>query len=158
MTYAAICALAFVLPGLLLVYFSPGILEAVTAPNTVIGKLRANGLSTTTFIALILKSLIQTSLTEEILFRGFVAKRLINWLGFTTGNLLQAILFGAVHLLIFAGQEFSLALAVGVVFFPGLAGWIFGYLNERVGNGSILPGWLMHGLTNLIAYSALLLA
>jgi len=158
MIYALGCAVAFVLPALLLVFFSPSILEVVTAPNTVIGKLRANGLSLTTFIVLILKALIQTALTEEILFRGFIAKRLIGWLGFTSGNLLQALLFGAMHLLIFAGQEFSLALAGGIVLYPAIGGWIMGYLNERVGNGSILPGWLMHGLTNLIAYSALLLA
>jgi membrane protease YdiL (CAAX protease family) len=139
-------------------FLSPSILEAVTAPNTVIGKLRANGLSVTTFILLIVKALIQTAFTEEILFRGFVAKRLINWLGSTTGNLLQALLFGAVHLLIFVGQEFSLALAIGIVLYPATGGWIMGYLNERVGNGSILPSWLMHGLVNLIAYSALLLA
>lgn len=158
MIYAALCAVAFVLPGLLLVFFSPGILEAATAPNTVIGKLRANGLQVTTFILLVVKALIQTAFTEEILFRGFAAKRLINWLGFSIGNLLQALLFGAVHLLIFAGQEFSLALAIGIVLYPAIGGWIMGYLNERIGNGSILPGWLMHGLVNLIAYSALLLA
>lgn len=158
MIYAVVCAVAFVLPALLLVFFSSSILEAATAPNTVIGKLRANGLSATTFILLIVKALIQTALTEEILFRGFIGKRLIGWLGFTTGNLLQALLFGAMHLLIFAGQEFSLALAIGVVIYPAIGGWIMGYLNERVGNGSILPGWLMHALTNLIAYSMLLLA
>jgi hypothetical protein len=72
--------------------------------------------------------------------------------------LLQALLFGAVHLLIFAGQEFSLTLAIGIVLYPAIGGWVMGYLNERVENGSILPGWLMHGLTNLIAYSVLLLA
>lgn len=158
MIYAVLCAVAFVLPALLLVFLSPNILEAATAPNTVIGQLRANGLSVTTFILLILKAWIQTALTEEIVFRGFAAKRLIGWLGFTAGNLLQALLFGAVHLLIFAGQEFSFALAIGVVLYPALGGWIMGYLNERVGNGSIFPGWLMHGLTNLIAYSVLLFA
>ena len=158
MFYAPLCAVAFVLPALLLVFFSPTILEAATAPNTVIGRLRSNGLSMTTFILLIVKALIQTAFTEEILFRGFIAKRLINWLGFTAGNLLQALLFGAVHLLIFTGQKFSFPLAIGIVLYPAIGGWIMGYLNERVGNGSILPGWLMHGLVNLIAYSALLLA
>ncbi len=64
MIYAAVCAVAFVLPALLLVFFSPGILEAATAPNTVIAKLQANGLSATTFILLIVKALIQTALTE----------------------------------------------------------------------------------------------
>jgi len=156
--YAIVCALAFVLPALLLVFFSPSILEVATAPNTVIGKLRANGLSVTTFILLIVKALIQTAFTEEILFRGFIAKRLISRLGFTTGNLVQALLFGAMHLLIFAGQEFSFALAIGIVLYPAIGGWIMGYLNEQMGNGSILPSWLMHGLTNLIAYSALFLA
>ena len=36
------------------------------------------------------------------------------------------------HLLIFAGQEFSLALAIGVALYPAVADWIMGYLYEQV--------------------------
>jgi membrane protease YdiL (CAAX protease family) len=82
MIYAAVCAVAFVVPALLLVFFSPAILEAATAPNTVIGKLRANGLSVTTSILLIVKALIQTAFTEEILFLRFCRKAINKLVGF----------------------------------------------------------------------------
>src|SRR5688572_4840305 len=113
------------------------------------------GFSGVTVALLGIKALVQTSLSEEILFRGFVAKRLISRLGFTRGNLLQALVFGLVHLLLFIGQEFSLPIAAGVVLFTGLGGWTSGYLNERVGNGSILPSWWMHGMTNAVTYGVL---
>jgi hypothetical protein len=47
------------------------------------------------------------------------------------------------------------ALAAIVVAMTGLVGWLLGYVNERVGNGSILPSWGAHGATNLIAYGVL---
>jgi membrane protease YdiL (CAAX protease family) len=153
MLYATLLAIAFVLPALLLLFFSPSIREVIAAPNTVIGKLRSYGFSGTTVVVLCLSALIHTALSEEILFRGFIAKRLINWLGFRWGNMMQALIFGLIHLLLFFGQRFSLPLAVGIVIYTGLGGWAFGYLNERKGNGSILPSWWMHGLTNLITYS-----
>ena len=158
MLYATLLAVAFVLPVLLLLSFSPSIREVVTGPNTVIGRLRSYGLSSVTIALLAIKAFFQTSLSEEILFRGFVAKRLISWLGFTAGNLLQALLFGLVHLLLFVGQEFSFPIAAGVVLFSGLGGWTSGYLNERVGNGSILPSWWMHAITNAITYGVLAFA
>jgi hypothetical protein len=37
----------------------------------------------------------------------------------------------------------------------GGSGWIMAWLNERLGNGSIAPSWLMHGLGNAVAYPAL---
>ncbi len=120
MLYATLVALAFILPVLLLLSFSPSIREVVTAPTTVIGRLRLLGFSGAAVALLGFKALFQTSLSEEILFRGFVAKRLISWLGFTWGNVLQAFLFGLVHLLLFIGQEFSLPIATGVVLFSGL--------------------------------------
>jgi membrane protease YdiL (CAAX protease family) len=151
MLYATLLSAAFVLPTLLLLFFSPDIRAVVAGSNTVVGSLRSYGFSGTTIVLVGLKALVQTSFSEEILFRGFVAKRLINWLGFRWGNLLQALLFGAVHLLLFTGQEFSFVLAVGFVLLTGLGGWISAFLNERVGNGSILPGWWMHGVANVIA-------
>ena len=158
MVYATLIAVAFVLPVLLLLFNSPSIREVVTAPNTVIGRLRSYGFSGVTVALLGIKAFAQTSLSEEIFFRGFIAKRLISWLGFKWGNLLQALLFGLVHLLLFIGQAFSLPIAAGVVLFTGLGGWTSGFLNEQLGNGSILPSWWMHGLTNAITYGVLAFA
>ncbi|AKC86433.1 hypothetical protein WQ53_06275 [Pseudoxanthomonas suwonensis] len=158
MLHATLFALAFVLPVLSLLYFLPGARDVVSGPNTVIGGLKAHGLSGAAVALLVCKAFVQTSLSEEILFRGFLAKRLIHRLGFVSGNLLQALLFGLVHLLVFIGQEFSVAVAAGVVLFAALGGWVNGYLNERLGNGSILPSWWLHALTNAITYGVLAFA
>lgn len=48
-----------------------------------------------------LYAFIQTGLAEEIFFRGFLAKRLIHQFGMNIGNIIQALLFGMVHGLIF---------------------------------------------------------
>jgi hypothetical protein len=41
-----------------------------------------------------------------------------------------------------------------MVALTGIMGWVNGWLNERLGNGSIVPGWIAHGLTNVISYLA----
>ncbi len=43
------------------------------------------------FPSAFLFGIIQTGLSEEILFRGFLAKRLISRFGFATGNLLLSM-------------------------------------------------------------------
>lgn len=48
-------------------------------------------------IPALIYSWMQTSLSEEILFRGFIGKRLSSKFGFAIGNSAQALLFGAVH-------------------------------------------------------------
>lgn len=156
---AAAAAVAALFTGVMLVIFRAGPLhELAVAPNTVAGRLRALGPSATTASALAIYALLQTSLTEELLFRGFLAKRLIARFGFAAGNGVQAVLFGLLHLLLFVGpgaRAFSGAVAASVVAMTGGVGWLFGYVNERRGNGSILPSWGAHGLTNLVAYSVL---
>jgi membrane protease YdiL (CAAX protease family) len=155
MLVATLLAAAIALTVLLLATFAPGVRDLVAAPGTTIGSLRSLGFSGTAVAMLAIQALVQTSLSEEILFRGFVAKRLIGWLGFTWGNVLQGLVFGAVHLLIFTRQDFALLPAAGVLLFSGLGGWMLGYLNERIGDGSILPGWWLHGLGNTLAYGLL---
>ena len=56
--------------------------------------IRGKGLGISTLILILLKAVIQTSLSEEILFRGLIGKRLANKFGYLTGNIIQAILFG----------------------------------------------------------------
>lgn len=146
---------AIFVPVASIFYFSPDLREVTSAGNTVTGQLRTAGLSLSTLLQLLVIAIFKTSLTEEIFFRGFIAKRLIGWLGFHWGNPLQALIFGAIHLVVFIAQPFSILLAVAIVFLPTLGGWIAGYLMERVGNGSIVPAWMLHALINLVAYWAL---
>ena len=45
----------------------------------------------------VIYGLIRTGLSEEILFRGFILKRISNKFGFIAGNTIQAIAFGLMH-------------------------------------------------------------
>lgn len=93
--------------------------------------------------------MVQTGLAEEILFRGFLGKRLIAKLGFRWGNLIQGLLFGLLHGVLFFVVTTPIK-AVGIVLLTGFSGWLLGVMNEKYAGGSILPSWLAHGLGNVI--------
>jgi membrane protease YdiL (CAAX protease family) len=100
-------------------------------------------------VAIMIYAIIQTGLSEEILFRGFLNKRLSNKFGFAFGNTVQAVLFGMVHgLLLFNVVEISTVILL--VIFTSVVGWLLGYLNEKSGNGSIIPSWIIHSSANII--------
>ncbi len=89
-------------------------------------------------------AIVLTTLAEEMLFRGFVAGLLFRRFGFRTGNIIQALIFLAPHLLL---------LLVSLQLWPLLplqliAGWVLGWLRQR--SDSIGPGWLAHALINLL--------
>jgi len=143
-------------PILLLVFYAPGLHAAATDPATVSGHLRAAGLSISTLVQLVVYAGVQTALSEEILFRGFIAKRLITWLGFTWGNIWQALIFGVLHFFIIIAalsQRGSLLTGIVIGVLISLIGWFLGFINERRGNGSIIPSWSAHAISNLLAYS-----
>mgnify|MGYP002360434501 FL=1 len=130
-----------------------GIKQAMLAPESVTGKFKAMGFNSLTIVSLLIMAIIKTSLSEEIFFRGFVGKRLINKLGFKRGNLIQAVIFGLVHLLLFWFLTKTTVLPLIVItVFSTLMGWIIGYIKEKYANGSIIPGWVAHGLGNTISY------
>ncbi|MEG0857473.1 MAG: CPBP family intramembrane glutamic endopeptidase [Terrisporobacter sp.] len=93
---------------------------------------------------------IQNGLCEEILFRGFVGKRLIRKFGKDKGILMQAILFGFMHiaLALLLDLPINPSMIVGYFIFPTIAGWMLGYIDEKIYNGSIVPSILLHGFVN----------
>lgn len=95
---------------------------------------------------------IQTGLSEEILFRGFIGKRLDNKFGFAVGNLLQAVLFGLLHGAMFLGAV-GIGKAAVIALFTGAIGWVMGYIDEKQSGGSILSSWMLHGIANFISAS-----
>jgi membrane protease YdiL (CAAX protease family) len=101
-------------------------------------------------VPIILYAFFQTGLSEEILFRGFLTKRLSASMGFPVGNIIQALLFGLLHGVLFY-QTAGLLGAILIVLLTGAMGWLLGYMNERLANGSIIPSWLVHGTSNFIA-------
>lgn len=91
-----------------------------------------------------------TALSEEILFRGFLLKRLSSKLGFRTGNIIQSSLFGLLHgIMLFSRAGF--VKAVLIILFTGVIAWCMGYANEKKADGSIVPSWLIHGAANLFS-------
>lgn len=149
-------AVLLVSPLLLWSFSLPGLREMATGPATTVGVLRQVGPGLDGIMLLWLYAWVQTAFAEEIFFRGFLAQRLISRLGFATGNLIQAGLFGAIHLALFislAGQTLTMPRSVMLFVVPGVIGWLLGYLNVQRGNGSILPGWWAHALANTIAFA-----
>lgn len=151
--YVVLTSLIFLIAGIGLIFIDDSIKQAVLSPNSVTGKLRLMGLNATTVTILLIIALFKTSFAEEILFRGFIAKRLINKLGFKIGNILQAIIFGLLHLLLFWLLTKTTFIPLIFIFiFSSFAGWTIGYIKEKFANGSIIPGWVAHGLGNTLSY------
>ena len=114
------------------------------------GQIKGMGISA--LFQALLFGLIQTGASEEILFRGFLAKRFIKRFGFFIGNTMQAVLFGLLHIaVLYLATSANIYQGFLVFIVPCLGGWFFGYVNEKQSEGSIIPSWLMHGIGNVLA-------
>ena len=100
--------------------------------------------------AAIIYAVFNTSLPEEILFRGFILKRLMNKIGHFVGNIIQSILFGCLHIILLINIIDVIKLIIILLFTSSIAFYI-GYINEKRANGSIIPGWIMHGIANILS-------
>ncbi|WP_429911811.1 CPBP family glutamic-type intramembrane protease [Glycocaulis sp.] len=157
MGIALIAALIFA-PLTIAMFMLPGLADAAAGPDTVTGRVQALGMTPETIAIILIIAFLKTSGSEEILFRGLIAKRLIAWLGFGVGNTIHALIFASIHLLIFVapgGPAFDPVLAAALIGVGFTGGWVMAWINEKRADGSIAPSWLMHGLTNAIAYPAL---
>jgi len=108
------------------------------------------GLGITAVPAIIIYAAFNTAFPEELLFRGFLLKRIANRLGFNTANFIQAFLFGVLHGVMF----FSIAGAIKtiiIILFTGTIAWYMGVINEKSSNGSIIPSWIIHTISNLFS-------
>lgn len=95
-------------------------------------------------------ALIQTSLSEEILFRGFLLKRLSIKLGFRIANLLQALIFGVLHLVLLWGNVAPWYLILAVLY-PMAFAMALAWLNEKQAEGSIFLSWCVHAVVNALS-------
>lgn len=123
-----------------------------------IAPIKQGGWSLFSFSYAAVYAVIQTGLSEEIFFRGLIAKRLIKKLGYKIGNFAQSLIFPTVHVMLIIGLRPNSSFALVGLFFviPLILGYFMGYLNERKGNGSIVPSWIVHSSTNLfVALAAL---
>ena len=100
--------------------------------------------------AIVIYAAFNTAFPEEILFRGFLLKRMANQFDFHIANLIQALLFGLLHGVMF----FSLVgviKAILIIIFTGAIAWFMGFINEKKSDGSIIPSWIIHTISNLFS-------
>lgn len=148
-----ITSLVFLIGALALILIDSSIREVMITPPSVTGKLRQMGLRPESIIVLLIIACFKTSFAEEIFFRGFLAKRLMNLLGYIKGNILQSLIFALLHVFLFyAFTKSGIPFLIFIFCFSGYAAFLIGYVNEKIGNGSIIPGWIAHGLGNTLSY------
>ena len=99
-----------------------------------------SGLGFSALPGILIYSLLQTSLPEELLFRGFLLKRLSSRLPFAAANFLQAACFGLLHGLMFVTVT-SWVHTMFIVLLTGSIAACMGFVNEKKAGGSILCSW-----------------
>ncbi len=129
------------------------IADIMTHPNSVTGAIRQLGFGAEAVLTIALVAILKTAFAEEVFFRGFLAKRLIAMTNFWTGNVIQAVIFGAIHSLLFATMTTNFWFLALIFVVPTLGALVKTYLNEKLANGSIVPGWIAHASGNVLAYS-----
>jgi membrane protease YdiL (CAAX protease family) len=109
-----------------------------------------DGLGAVGLVPAMLYAFVQTSLTEEIFFRGFLLKRLNAKFHFTTANLIQSILFGIMHGVMFFPLT-TILNTILIILFTAVIAFYMGYINETEADGSIIPSWCIHGVANMFS-------
>lgn len=108
------------------------------------------GLGMAAVPAIVIYAAFNTAFPEELLFRGFLLKRLANKFGFNIANFIQALLFGLLHGVMFFSVV-GVVTAILIIVFTGTIAWFMGYINEKYSNGSIIPSWIIHTISNLFS-------
>lgn len=109
-----------------------------------------DGMGISALLPALVYAIFNTSLPEEMLFRGFLLKRFANKFGYLTANIFQSFAFGLLHGIMFFSALGALKAGI-IILFTGAVAFAMGYVNEKKANGSILPGWFIHALSNIFA-------
>lgn len=149
---AIVACLLFAAPPLILTMTSNAFREIMFDPHSVTGGFRQMHFGVFPLIILLVMALIKTALAEELFFRGFVAKRLVSLLGYAKGNVIQAVIFGLLHTGLFLLVTKNPPFLTVIFLVPTIGAYVSVYLNEKLAHGSIIPGWISHGLANVLAY------
>ena len=108
------------------------------------------GLGVKAIPTVLIYAICKTALAEEIVFRGFLLKRIANRFGFAAGNLIQAVIFGVMHGIMFFSVTSPVKAAL-ITVFTGAIGWAMGFINEKKAGGSLIPGWTIHACANIFS-------
>lgn len=133
-------------------WVSPETMEYLAGNESISGNVFA-GIGVAAILPAFIENFIGNGVAEEILYRGFICKRFCHKLGYVKGILLQAVLFGLMHnaLYLLVGLQVGLWYHLLLFLFTGMAAFLLGWLNEKIFNGSILPGILVHGVGNFLS-------
>ena len=103
------------------------------------------GLGVAAIPAIVIYATFNTAFPEELLFR-----RLTNKFGFNIANFTQALLFGLLHGLMFYALV-GVVKTILIITLTGAIAWLMGCINEKNSNGSIIPSWIIHTVSNLFS-------
>lgn len=139
---------------LLSFYFVEGYGEFVKSDSSPYWRILKNGFNAQAVGMAAIYCGLQAGLSEEILFRGLISKRLIGAYGFNKGNIAQALIFWLLHFVLVGGVTGAwislLQLTVLATIFP--IALLMGYANERLSGGSLVASWLIHGGMNFVTF------
>lgn len=122
---------------------------SLTYSGFTVDSYRQSGWSVQTVLVILIWAVVQTSLSEEIFFRGFLCKQLCDALGWRLGNTMQAAVFGAIHLPSVWGR--GILQTVIIFLLTGGIGFALGWLSQRRAGGSVLYGWSIHAAANILS-------
>ncbi|MDO5147569.1 MAG: CPBP family intramembrane metalloprotease [Eubacteriales bacterium] len=100
--------------------------------------------------AIFVYAIFNTAFPEELFFRGFILKRMSKKFGFICGNCVQAILFSLLHSVMFYSIV-GIVKTMLIASFTGVIAYSMGCANEKIANGSIIPSWIIHSLSNIFS-------
>lgn len=136
-----IVSIAFLFWGVLTLYAIKDI-ETATPEFTELGVVAVP--------AIVIYATFNTAFPEEILFRGFLLKRMSNQFGFSIANFTQALVFGLLHGTMFF-TFLGIKKVIFIILFTSAIAWLMGYINEKHSDGSIIPSWIIHTVSNLFS-------
>lgn len=136
--------------GTTVVFLAVSVFVLYTVKNIETATSVFSGLGIKALPAILVYAVLNTSLPEELLFRGFLLKRLSHQFGFLAGNTVQSLLFGLLHGAMFLALT-GIPRAILIIAFTGGIAWCMGYVNEKKADGSILPGWCIHAIANIFS-------
>ena len=106
-------------------------------------------------IAALFYAFIRTGGAEELFFRGWFFKRLVNGFGFLPANIIQGAIFAGLHNLIFmtVNPDTTWAGHLEIFLIIGTLSWVSGWYMIRKDGGSIFFPWLAHGFGNFLVFA-----
>lgn len=141
-------ALLIMVGPLIIFQYLGYITPEMTYDKTISGQ----GLSINILIIIFLKAIIQTSLSEEIFFRGLIGKRVAKKFGYPAGNIIQSIIFGLPHGLPFMIVYKEYIVGTVLIITAGIVGYLQFWLNEKKADGSLVPSITIHSIMNIMSF------